>query len=638
MATRFGARQSVVDASLSPDGRMLAFVQPMAGQGAAVYITDLSKEGTVGATPVLVAEGKPDRIESCKWASNSRLLCNVYGISQLDNTEIVYVTRIVAVDADGKNLIMLRNKRGSGTALGYSLFGGEVIDWTAAEDGHVLMMREYVPETTTGTRLGQTDEGIGVDDVDTRTLRTIQREQPKRDASDYISDGTGTVRILAMRPRTVDGYSKNVTHYSFRKKGSRNWEPLSVVDDGGNGFIPYAVDSTLDVAYGFKRVDGRLAAFSMKLDGSGTQTLLFAHPQVDIDGFVRIGRNRRVIGVSYATDRREVFYIDEKLAKLAAALSKALPKLPLVRFIDSSQDESRLLLWVGSDVDPGRYYLFDKAGNRLEELISDRPQLAGVALSTVRAVSYPATDGTMIPGYLTLPPQIADAAAAKRLPAIVLPHGGPGARDEWGFDWLSQFYANQGYVVLQPNFRGSSGYGDQWFQKNGFQNWRTAVADIDAGGRWLVAQGIADPARLAIVGWSYGGHAALQSAVVDPGLFKAVVAIAPVTDLDRLKEQWRNWSNYQNVSAFVGNGQHIEEGSPARHAKAFAVPVMMFHGTVDRNVAVGHARLMDARLKKEGASSTLVIYDGLDHYLDDSNARVDMLKKSHAFLKTALGQ
>ncbi len=154
----------------------------------------------------------------------------------------------------------------------------------------------------------------------------------------------------------------------------------------------------------------------------------------------------------------------------------------------------------------------------------------------------------MIPAYLTLPPGREDA---KGLPAIVLPHGGPSARDEWGFDWLSQFFANRGYAVLQPNFRGSSGYGDVWFQQNGFRSWKMAIGDVLAAGHWLVKQEIADPAKLGILGWSYGGYAALQSAVVDSQTFKAVIAVAPVTDLNELKEENRNFTNYRVVSEFI---------------------------------------------------------------------------------------
>jgi dipeptidyl aminopeptidase/acylaminoacyl peptidase len=193
-------------------------------------------------------------------------------------------------------------------------------------------------------------------------------------------------------------------------------------------------------------------------------------------------------------------------------LTKALPGGPRVSFVDASQDgtrpaalgrhrrRSRPLLSVRQGRQtPGRGHARAAGPGRLQAL-------------PVKAVTYKAADGTDIPAYLTLPP----GSDGKNIPAIVMPHGGPESRDEWGFDWLAQYFAHQGYAVLQPNFRGSSGYGEAWFQKNGYQSWRTAVGDVNDGGRWLNAQGIAAPGKLAIVGWSYGGYAALQSSVLDP--------------------------------------------------------------------------------------------------------------------------
>jgi dipeptidyl aminopeptidase/acylaminoacyl peptidase len=223
------------------------------------------------------------------------------------------------------------------------------------------------------------------------------------------------------------------------------------------------------------------------------------------------------------------------------------------------------------------------------------------------------------------------------MPAIVMPHGGPSARDQWGFNWLAQFYASRGYVVLQPNFRGSSGYGDTWFQDNGFRSWAVAIGDVLDAGRWLVHEGIADPSKLAIVGWSYGGYAALQSAVVDPSVFKAVVAIAPVTDLPALKEEHRNWSDFELVSQFVGSGPHTREGSPAEQADKIKVPVMLFHGALDRNVNIEQSKLMAAHLTAAGRKCELITWDDLDHYLDDSNARAQLLRRSDEFLRQSLG-
>ena len=143
------------------------------------------------------------------------------------------------------------------------------------------------------------------------------------------------------------------------------------------------------------------------------------------------------------------------------------------------------------------------------------------------------------------------------------------------------------------------------------------AADRGAAG----AQGVAAPGKLAIVGWSYGGYAALQSAVVDPDLFKAVVAIAPVTDLEAWRQEFRTFTNYKVVDAFVGRGPHVKEGSPAQNAARIKAPVLMFHGDQDVNVGVGESRLMQARLKAVGAKSELVVYPGLDHQLDDAATR-----------------
>jgi dipeptidyl aminopeptidase/acylaminoacyl peptidase len=392
------------------------------------------------------------------------------------------------------------------------------------------------------------------------------------------------------------------------------------------------VDPELNVAYGFKKKDGRMALYSVKLDDSLHEELIYEHPGVNVDGLIRIGRRRHVVGASFVTDTRQAVYLSENVKTLLMSLSKALPQQSMLRVADSSVDENKMLIFAGSDTDPGVYYIFDRKTRNLQTFLVVRSEMEGRKLANVKSVQYPADDGVMIPGYLTLPPGREDA---KGLPAIVLPHGGPNARDEWGFDWLSQFYAARGFAVLQPNFRGSSGYGDAWFQQNGFRSWQVAIGDILAAGHWLVSQGIADPARLGIVGWSYGGYAALQSAVVDPKMFKAVVAIAPVTDLAALKEEFRRFTNFALVKQFVGDGPYMSAGSPIEQAEKIQVPVLLFHGGLDRNVAVRQSKRMAERLRAVGAKCELVTWDELDHYLDDSSARAQMLSKSEAFLMHA---
>jgi dipeptidyl aminopeptidase/acylaminoacyl peptidase len=191
--------------------------------------------------------------------------------------------------------------------------------------------------------------------------------------------------------------------------------------------------------------------------------------------------------------------------------------------------------------------------------------------------------------------------------------------------------------VLQPQYRGSAGFGDAWLNVNGFRNWRTSIGDISASARWLSAQGIADPQRLAIVGWSYGGYAALQSAATEPALYKAVVAIAPVTDLQMLKEDFVNFTDGKIVARFVGTGPHVGEGSPLRNAAAITAPVLLVHGQLDANVRVAHSVKMDAALRKAGRSSELLTFKGLDHQLEDSAARTELLQRIDSLLARTIG-
>lgn len=630
-AAAFGARESVVNLSLSPDGANVAYAVPSVGQGSQLFTLGLAKGSR--AKIALAVDGKPFRLEHCGWVSNTRLVCKVYGVVVDPGYGPMAISRMMAVDSDGKNPRLLSTRQNA-YSRGIQLGGGDIIDWLPDEEGAVLMTREYLPDDHLGSRVGSSAEGLGVDRIDTRTLDVKRVEPPNPEAVEYISDGRGTVRIMGIGKIRNGDQSTGVTAYLYRLPGSRAWRPLGDFNSlDGSGFNPYAVDSDLNVAYGFKKKDGRFALYSVRLDDSLQAQLVYARPDVDVDGLVRIGRRYRVVGTSYATDTRESVYFAPEIEAITASLSKALHH-PALRIADSSVDESKLLVFAGTDADPGVYYIFDRKSHELATFLVARSQLEGVKLATVKPITYPAADGVPIPAYLTLPP---GHETAKGLPAIVLPHGGPSARDEWGFDWLSQFYAARGYAVLQPSFRGSAGYGDAWFQHNGFHSWPIAIGDVLAGARWLASEGIADPSKLAIVGWSYGGYAALQAAIVDPTVFKAVVAIAPVTDLEGLKEEHRLWTDFQLVSEFVGNGPHMHEGSPSEHADKIKAPVLLFHGAFDRNVNIKQSRLMAQRLVAAGGKCDLITWEDLDHYLEDSKAREQMLRKSDDFIRHALG-
>ena len=632
-AAAFGARQQVESVSISPDGKHIALIEPTAGRGAALLVANL--DGTPTLTPIMLSSGAPDRLQHCDWSNNTRLVCSIYMINTIDGAHYG-VSRLLAVNADGSGIRQLSAPERD-TALAIALNGGSVLDLSGnGSEGTVLISRWYVPEATTGTMLASTTSGLGVEQIDTTTLKRQNVVPPNESAAGYISDGRGNIRVMAIRAHTSVGERDRTLHYLYRKKGSHDWLPLSdavTTDDKTAGFEPVAVDPDLDVAYGFEVKDGRTALFKVALDGSLKKDLVFERADVDVDGTVQVGRQSRVVGASWVTDRPHTAFFDPQLKQLEAAFSRALG-LPLVSFVDASADEQRLILWAGSDTDPGHFYLFDKATKHLTEIAAVRPQLAGYKLATVSSITYPAADGTMIPAYLTLPA----GSAGKGLPTIVMPHGGPEARDVWRFDYLAQYFANRGYAVLQPNFRGSTGYGEAWFKDNGFRSWRTSIGDVNDAGKWLVAQGIARPEQLAIFGWSYGGYAALQSAVLDPTLFKAVVAVAPVTDIDalRLLELARGNEKPALLDERFGRGPEVAAGSPALHADRFVAPVLLFHGDLDQNVDITQSRRMASRLKDAGKQVELVEFHGLDHQLQDDVAETTMLGKADAFLRTAM--
>lgn len=624
-AKMFGARESIRNMGISADGTKLVYVAPTKGPASAAIVIAVD---TGQAQVLLTSSGKPEKLRWCKFAGSSQVVCEVGGSTVNGEGVLLGWSRLLAVGLDGSKARLL-GQRASDYDARIRQFDGDVLDWLPEEDGAVLMSRDYVPEVgTTGSNIARRDDGLGVDRIDLRTLKTSRIEHPTHGASAYISDGHGHVRIMSIEGADSEtGVLSGKSSYFYRRKGGSGWQKFGDVK-AGDGLVPIAVDEATDSAYAVKKLNGRNALYRVKLDGSLSSELVFSHDRFDVDEVVTLGG--RVIGASYVDDRRRVTYFDPEYQKLSSGLSKAIPHLPLIRFIGASADGGKVVVLAESDVDPGRYYLFDKKTKQLGELFPLRPELATTKLAPVKPVTYSA-GGVSVPAYLTLPP----GKEAKSLPAIVLPHGGPTARDEWGFEWLAQFFANQGYAVLQPNYRGSAGYGDPWYNKNGFQGWKTSIGDVTAGAKWLLQSGIADPKHVSMVGWSYGGYAALQSAVVEPGLFKAVVAVAPVTDFGLLKAEAEHYTNSKLVAAEIGSGPHIREGSPLQNVDRISVPVLIFSGNRDLNVDVEQSKRMDKALRAAGKASEFVLFPDLDHQLDDTDARTQMLAKIAAFLEAS---
>ena len=631
-AEAFGARDAVSAARLSPDGSSVMYVTPGPGPKTYAVISNLQ----TGKSSVLTsADGEPEILRWCNYSAPDRAVCRVSGLINQDNLVIGF-QRLVAMDSDGTDPKLL-GQRDSFYDTGLRQTDAVILDWNGSRDGTVLMERIYVPEggrAAIGSRLARKKEGLGVDRVDTRTGLANSVELPRDHASGYMTDGRGNIRLMSVLETTANGTSLTgrVKHF-YRTTDSREWQSLVDYADTEDQLQPLAIDAEMNALYALKKKNGRRALYTVKLDGSRAERLIAENPRVDIDGVVRVGDGLRVIGYTFADEMREAVYFDPEFKALADSLSRALPNLPIVSFVDASSDGRKLLVFAGSDDDPGRYYLFNRDTKQLNEAMVDRPQLEGRTLAQVKPVTVPAPDGAQIPAYLTLPP----GRDAKGLPAVVLPHGGPSSRDEWGFDWISQFLAARGYAVIQPQYRGSAGYGDEWLNENGFKNWRTSMGDIAASARWLSSQGIADPNRVAIVGWSYGGYAALLEAATDPQLYKAVVAIAPVTDLALLKQDHRGFTSAAVVEEFIGSGPHVIEGSPLRHASRIQVPVLLVHGDLDANVRFSHSQKMESALREAGKEVEFLQYKGLDHQLRDSRVRAEFLTRIGQLLDRTIG-
>jgi acetyl esterase/lipase len=626
-AAAFGARERVVAARLSPDGSSVLYLTPGPAANTFAVISNLQ----TGKSDVVVrTDGKPESLRWCNYSAPTRVVCRID--ANVDTLGyLIGMQRLIAMNTDGTDAKLLgQPERYTDEYL--RQFDASVLDWRNAADGSVLMQREYVPEAgKIGTNIVDNREGLGVDLVDTRTLKTTPIERPNAAASGYLTDGRGQVRVMAVVEEDHHGQITGRAKYFYRTQNSRDWKTL--VDFQKEQFEPLAVDAELDSVYALKKKEGRFALYRIKLDGSLAETLIADNPRVDIDDVVRVGDGQRVIGYTYEGEKRETIYFDPEFKALAASLSKALPNLPLVEFVDSTAGGRKLLIYAGSDNDPGRYYLFDRDKKSLNEAMLERPELEGRTLAKAKPVTIPSPDGVQIPAYLTLPP----GKEAKNLPAVVLPHGGPSARDSWGFDFLSQFLAARGYAVIQPEYRGSAGYGEKWQNENGFQNWRTAMADIATSTKWLASQGIANPNRVAIFGWSYGGYAALQEAETDPALYKAVIAVAPVTDLQMLKDDSHGFTSQNYIEKFVGSGPHVVEGSPLRHPDAIRVPALLVHGDLDTNVAFRHSERMYEALKSAGKPVDFLSFKGLDHQLRDASARTQLLTKMGELLDRTIG-
>jgi dipeptidyl aminopeptidase/acylaminoacyl peptidase len=628
-AKAFGTRELLRQVDISPSGKKVVMLASAAGAATTASVIDVA---TSKVTRLMVTDGKAVKLYSCSFAGEEHVVCQ-YGGNDHVGQDLVGFTKMFVINADGTNLRKLGQEQ-TDRAAGILQDDGAVIDWMTGSEGKLLMQRTYVPEgDTTGHLISRTKSGLGVDLLDTDSGKFSSIEAPKDGAGDYLTDGRGNVRLVTfVDSNSMTGMLSGLSSYKYRLPGRKDWLDLGQFDDlSRQGVRPLAIDADRNALFALQRMNGRDALVQIALDGSKTSTLVAKNDRVDIDGVVRIGRGQRVIGYTFADERRRIVYFDPEFDKLHDSLKAALKAS--IDFEEASSDGQQLLILASADNKPGSFYIYSRPTRSLLEVGPIRPELDGRPLAAMQPVEVPASDGVIIPAYVTLPP----GSSGKGLPAVVLPHGGPSARDEWGFDWLPQFLAARGYAVIQPEFRGSDGYGDAWLNKNGFQNWRTSIGDVTAAAKYLVSKGIADANRMAIMGWSYGGYAALQSAAMEPTLYKAAIAIAPLTDLAMAERDSEGFTNSNLVKRIIGKGPHLVEGSPLEQAARIKVPVLLVHGDMDATVRIHQSEAMLGALRKAGTPVDMLTFKGLDHQLDDTDARIAMLTKAGELLDRTIG-
>ncbi len=371
----------------------------------------------------------------------------------------------------------------------------------------------------------------------------------------------------------------------------------------------------------------------------------FTGPVLERDGLgverVISDINRVIYGVEFEGFLPQYLFFDDSLNKRMAAIQQSLSDTS-VRLASWSEDFSKLLVEVSGGWNSGAYVLFSEPGVPAKVLARARPEIGKDQVVPTRMVDYDARDGRRIPALVTVRE---DVAAQGPAPLIVMPHGGPQSHDRFGFDWDVQYLASRGYAVLQPQFRGSDGFGNEHMWAGDGEWGGKMQSDIDDGVNYLVESGVANPDRVCIVGASYGGYAALAAGAFSPAMYRCVVAIAPVADLHKMMRRERAdhgrhhwvldyWERLQGAE--LSQKDALRAISPAFHAEVFKAPVLLLHGRKDTVVPIEQSKIMRKALKKAGKDVKFVQLKGEDHQLSQPETRLETLRELAAFIEEHL--
>lgn len=457
------------------------------------------------------------------------------------------------------------------------------------------------------------------------------------DVVDWLSDHKGNIRV-AVRS---DGLTSELL---YRQDESKPFEKL-LSADFKNTLAPlmFSYDNkniymltTLDTPDGKEHDTAALYVYDPEQRRFGTE--LFSRPDVDVSG-LRASRKRKTLtAATYYTDKRHLHFFTAEDKQLYDRLKALLPDMEIT--VTGHDDaENKLILRAMNDRTPGAYYLYDTRTNHLQKLADVAPWIAPAQMAAMQPVTFTSRDNLTIHGYLTLPVGI----PARNLPLIVLPHGGPQARDVWGFDREVQFLANRGAAVLQVNYRGSTGYGKR-FTQAGFKEWgRKMQDDLTDGVRWLTAQGMVDPKRVGIYGGSYGGYAALAGLAFTPDLYACGVSYVGPSNLFTLLETLPPYWEPERLREYAVIGDPEKDKdlltavSPFFHADKIKAPLFVAQGANDPRVNKAESEQIVAAVRRLGKDVVYMLKDNEGHGFQKEENRFDFYREMETFLGKHLG-
>jgi dipeptidyl aminopeptidase/acylaminoacyl peptidase len=595
---------------LSPDGHAVSYLQNQGGNTYVVYqpVSGADRERKILAN----SENRTSNINWIQWAGDEDILVSIRFPAVRFGTPTTETRLFVADVKSGQMHPILKIRRDDWSPQ----FVDNVIALLPDDPQHLLLAADLEEALKVGVYR------VGVKDQSRKRVQA-----PRTDVWDWLADRSGEVRIgVGYRGTTLF-----VIGRSAREKDFRELWNYDTVRDAGPEPLGFGADP--DVLYVRAPHEGRYALFRMDLTDPGLpKTLVVSDPKYDIGGdLIYSPKKRDVVGVYYEGSSGRYNIWDPDLKALQLGIDKGLPGA-INRVVALSRDESRYVVLSYDGNKPGYYYYGDRNTKQLTPLASTYPELEDVPLSSRRAVTIRARDGLELEGIVSVPAGGADGA----LPAVILPHGGPGGRDDAGFDYWVEFLASRGYAVLQVNFRGSSGYGVS-FEQASVEGWGLAMQDdVTDATQWLIAQGIADPARICIAGGSYGGYAALMGIVRNPDMYRCAISFAGVTDLSYLKASSMRYVNNDVVDAMLGDdwgdSERLRETSPVMNVDKMHVPLLIIHGSDDRVVRIGHSERLVKRLKAAGKPHEYVVFDGGDHYLSNQDHRTRFFQAVESFL------